>query len=116
VSETGSWQSVGTSLRSEWRSVFNTEWSGIDVGGNCPRCGVASLHHWYAADTPADVKLRGSRYVAHGRLWEWCSNCRTFEYLPDGYVPEWWRPPFDVEPSILGYEPESIEQARLAQQ
>jgi hypothetical protein len=56
--------------------------------------------------------FRGARFKGHGRLWEWCSTCRTFEHFRDGFVPEWWVEPYSVERQLLRYDPEPIESAR----
>jgi hypothetical protein len=110
----GLWQEVDLDRRPAWRRAFNDDWSGANLAAPCPVCSKNTLHRWYVVESDRAVTLRGQAFVGHGRLWEWCSNCHTYEYYPDGYVPDWWKPPYSVDPSLLRYDPGPIEQARAA--
>jgi hypothetical protein len=71
-----------------------------------------ALNRWYSVESNSPRMLNGSRYLGSGRLWEWCSTCHTFEYYPDGYVPEWWVAPYQVDAANLRYDPGPIEDRR----
>ncbi|MEU6063230.1 MULTISPECIES: hypothetical protein [Streptomyces] len=75
-------------------------------------CGVRALHRSYLLEDTGAKVFRGVSFRGRGRLWEWCSTCRTFEHCPDGCVPDWWSAPFDVSPELLRHDPGPVEEAR----
>ncbi len=98
--------------RPRWRRIFNGDTRGAEVHGACPVCGSTTLHRWYSIEQ-AVSSTRGSKvYIGRGRLWEWCSACRSFEYYPDGYVSDWWSARYSVEPAALRYDPGPVERER----
>ncbi len=106
------WLEVDDARWSAWRDLFNLRNEGLDVRGCCPVCGNESLHHWYHRRTYLDRTIRGERFTAQGPLWEWCSTCGTYAYLPDGLVPAWWQAELTVDELSLVDNPEPIERAR----
>ena len=94
--------------------ALNVGWSSADLMAQCPVCGSRTLHRWYHQEDTVAREFGGVRFKGHGRLWEWCSTCQTFEYLPDGLVPEWWTTPFNVEPRLPKSNPEPFEDVRRA--
>lgn len=112
MTDTVSWRPVSLTAREQWRSIFNRSHEVLNVTGLCPICGGATLHRWYQSDQPAARTFRGERFVAQGRLWEWCSSCHSYEYYPDGFVPAWWSAPFEVDQGQLTRVPDAIELAR----
>ncbi|MFE6287852.1 hypothetical protein [Streptomyces sp. NPDC057877] len=80
----------------------------------CPVCSAPSLHRWYHQESDRAMIRGGRRYLGHGRLWEWCSTCRTFEHYPDALVPDWWVAPYEVAAEELRYDPGPIEKARMS--
>lgn len=112
MNERERWKGADAESYSAWRRTFNASFTGPDVQGPCPVCGSETLHRWYAQDDSNEKVLLGERFKGRGRLWEWCSTCRTFEHFRDGYVPEWWVEPYGVERDRLRYDPEPIEEAR----
>ncbi|MRH86170.1 hypothetical protein GFY24_01600 [Nocardia sp. SYP-A9097] len=114
VVEISEWRPVPSELYAEWREVFNRDWSGAEVESACPVCESKTLRRWYALDEDTAMVLRGVEFSGQGRLWEWCSSCQVYETFPDGYVPGWWSPPYQVDDSALGHDPHAIECARLS--
>lgn len=114
MSAWSSWHETDAEQHGPWRAAFNREPVGPAPAGPCPVCGVPSLHRWYVLDDDDARVLRGARYLGHGRLWEWCATCRTYEHYRDGFVPEWWKAPFAVDPELLRYDPGPVEEARQA--
>lgn len=114
MSEEPTWHEVDLERRTAWRRIFNDDWHNDAPEAACPVCSKSTLHRYYVVESSRVVTLRGESFVGHGRLWEWCSSCRTFEYYPDGYVPAWWDAPYTVDPSLLRYDPDPIETARFA--
>jgi hypothetical protein len=112
MSDVVRWTEVAAEVRSTWRHVFNHDQNGPDLVAPCPVCSNLTLHRWYFLERNAPKELRGSQYLGPGRLWEWCSTCRSFEYYPDGYLPAWWVATYDVSPDLLTYDPAPIEAAR----
>lgn len=108
------WHEVDDHLRPAWRRVFNENPGVSDLAPACPLCTHPTLHRWYRLEKERPGVLGGVTYKGPGRLWEWCSRCRNFEYYPDGHVPEWWAPPFDVADELLRYDPGPLETARSA--
>lgn len=112
MNERTPWREADAESYTAWRRIFNAGWTGSDVPDPCPVCGSRTLHQWYMQDDTDAKVLRGVRYKGRGRLWEWCSTCRTFEHYRDGFVPVWWMEPYHVEPGHLRYDPGPIEAAR----
>ncbi|MEV0991747.1 L,D-transpeptidase [Streptomyces sp. NPDC049949] len=106
------WRETDTGIHSVWRKVFNADWSSSEVDGPCPVCSAPTLHRWYWLESEGGAIVGGRTYLGRGRLWEWCSTCCTFEYYPDGYVPDWWTAPYSVDADRLQYDPEPIENSR----
>jgi hypothetical protein len=106
------WREVDLERRLTWRRIFNADWQNDAPTVACPVCSQPTLHRWYIAESDRAVNLRGQSFVGHGRLWEWCSTCRTYEYYPDGYVPDWWEAPYAVDAALLCSDPSPIEAAR----
>ncbi len=111
MNDSTEWQEVLES-RPEWRRTFNEDSDSADLVGPCPVCGSRTLHRWYLLEDREAKVLRGLHFKGRGRLWEWCSTCRTFEHYRDGFVPDWWTAPFDVAPDRLRYDPGPIEEVR----
>jgi hypothetical protein len=107
-----SWTEIGLASRPHWRRIFNVRPNVADLPDACPVCGVAALHRWYLLENTRGVVLNGRQYLGQGMLWEWCSSCGSFEHYPDGYVPDWWNSPYDVDPLLVRYDPGPIEDAR----
>ncbi|MBW8798102.1 MAG: hypothetical protein JF597_32300 [Streptomyces sp.] len=114
MNEPTAWRETDSEEHPVWRKVFNEDWTGSDLVGPCPVCGARALHRWYLLEDNEAKVFRGIRFSGRGRLWEWCSVCRTFEHYPDGHVPEWWISPYDVQPESLRYDPAPVEEARMA--
>lgn len=112
MSESHSWQETDADTHPMWRQVFNRDWQGPDLSEDCPVCKQKALHRWYIQEDQAARVLRGVQFAGRGRLWEWCSACRTFEHYPDGFVPEWWASPYSVPVNELRYDPGPIEEHR----
>ncbi|WP_157978441.1 MULTISPECIES: hypothetical protein [Nocardia] len=112
VNEQAKWRENGDETYTQWRRRFNASWNSAEVPGSCPVCGSATLHRWYVQEDSDATVLHGVLYKGRGRLWEWCSTCRTFEHLMDGFVPAWWVDPYPVAPESLRYDPGPIEAAR----
>ncbi|WP_157171939.1 hypothetical protein [Nocardia higoensis] len=106
------WHPIKEEFYKPWRRVFNNDWNGADIEGICLICGSHSLRRWYKLDEKLPKRLRGVSFAGPGRLWEWCSNCYTFETFLNGYVPNWWEEPYSVDECELRYDPGSIEKAR----
>ncbi len=114
MSEPAKWRGASAEAYQAWRRAFNEDWSGPDLEAPCPVCSSRTLHRWYIQESTDSRVFEGVPFKGHGRLWEWCSTCQTCEYLPDGFVPEWWKAPFTVEPHVLRSDPGPIEEARRA--
>lgn len=106
------WQETDAELHPIWREVFNHEPVGADLESPCPACHNRTLHRWFHLDFAKPKTVLGVAYAGHGRGWEWCSHCLTFEHYMDGFVPIWWREPYVVDPGALAYHPGAIEEAR----
>jgi len=111
MNEASIWKEV-LERRPQWRRTFNGEPSVPDLAGPCPVCNAQTLHRWYLQENVHEKVFGGILYKGRGRLWEWCSTCRTYEHYRDGFVPQWWTAPFDVDPNDLRYDPGPIEDAR----
>lgn len=108
------WRAVPNSIEREWRRLFNAAAAGgMEVPGACPLCNAHALNQWYVLDAVSPRSIRGIEYAGTGRLWEWCSSCFIYEALPDGFVPVWWKPPFDLELPRVFMTPDRIEEARI---
>ncbi|MFE2418645.1 hypothetical protein [Streptomyces hokutonensis] len=114
MSTSTAWRETDSAQHPAWRQVFNEDWAGPDPDSSCPVCGARALHRWYLLEDSEAKVFRGVPFRGRGRLWEWCSVCRTFEHYPDGHVPEWWIPPYGVAPEALRHDPGPIEEARTA--
>lgn len=113
VTEAFAWQFVPNDLWSSWRKIFNPSCKGMLVDGECPVCGVPALLRWYAVESgKPGLMANGEPHLGYGRLWEWCSNCFSYEYIPDNRVPAWWQPPFDIDPATIGVTPQIVEEVR----
>ncbi|MFF4370176.1 hypothetical protein [Streptomyces sp. NPDC001594] len=108
----GTWHETDGELHPSWRKAFNEEPVGADLTSPCPSCGRQTLHRWFRLDFAKPKTILGVDYSGHGRAWEWCSHCRTFEHYMDGFVPVWWDEPYSVSSDALTYHPEAIEEAR----
>lgn len=106
------WWEIDKAAYKEWRRIFNEDWSGSRVSSPCPVCSMRTLYRWYFLESRESKVLRGRSFTGRGKLWEWCSTCRSFEHYPDGYVPDWWATPYEVDPSVLRRDPGPIEEAR----
>jgi hypothetical protein len=73
-----------------------------------------ALHRWYQIGHPIDQLIDGRKFIATGALWEWCSNCRSFEHS-SGLVPDWWSCDLEVDDKKLTALPTPIEAAIEAQ-
>lgn len=105
---------VQIEILSAWRKTFNADWKSAEVPGEFPVCLHSTLHRWYLTKGNNAKTLRGQSSIGQGRLWEWCSTCRTYAHYPDGLVPDWWIPPYDVDVNHLQYSPAPIEEARTS--
>ena len=112
MSEPHRWHEPDSDVHSIWRRVFNRDWEGADLSESCPVCNQRTLHRWYHQEDNDARTFRGVEFSGRGRLWEWCSTCRTFEYYPDGFVPTWWEPSHEVDASELGHNPDFLERFR----
>lgn len=115
MSKVSDWFEVDQASWRDWRKTFNDA-RGPNLEANCPICfRHGSLHLYYSIEAISERTVNGVRYLGPGARWEWCSNCRTYAYLPDGLVPSWWRADFAVE-EMLNYYPDPnpgpIEEAR----
>jgi hypothetical protein len=107
------WQFIPDDRWSRWRQTFNKSLGGMAIDGGCPICEKPCLLRWYAVEFgEPGVMANGEPHIGHGRLWECCSNCLSYEYIPDNLVPAWWQPPFDVEPASIGVTHQVIEEIR----
>ena len=100
-------------LIADWRAAFEAAWQGregLSISVPCPVCGAMALHQWYQVGRPIERLVAGRRFVAEGGLWQWCSNCGSYEHS-SALVPEWWSCDLPVDKSKLTAEPEALEQA-----
>jgi hypothetical protein len=107
---TKSWASIPPESQKRWHEVFAASQVGSEVAGACPVCGEHQLHRYYQVGRPVQRESGGQRFVAMGGLWEWCSNCRTYEHA-SALVPEWWRPDLQVDEHQLTAHPDAPEAA-----
>lgn len=108
------WAGVPGKHQTEWQLIFEESRESLDLSAPCPICGVAALHRWYQIGEPIDRVIEGRKFVATGGLWEWCSNCHSFEHY-SGLVPDWWSCDLEVDVKELTAIPIAIEEARKAQ-
>ena len=106
------WSEVSSDQHELWRRTFNAEPDVEDLSAGCPLCAEPALHRWYHLDGQDEVHLSGRRYLGHGRLWEWCAACGSFEYFGDGFVPDWWRSDLVVADELLTWSPMAVEESR----
>jgi hypothetical protein len=86
----------------------------VNLQCSCPVCGAYTLHRWYHAEKSIEPRvLLGVAFSALGRLYEWCSSCRSFETFVDALVPQRWNSDLVVLEEFLCYEPGPIEEARI---
>jgi len=107
------WTSVPDAKRSRWNELFATSPHGcVDVAGACPVCGEAQLHRHYQLGRSLARVIDGEYYISEGRVWEWCSGCRTYEH-GTALVPLWWNYylHLDIEPDQLTATPDALEEA-----
>ncbi|GLW71433.1 hypothetical protein Kpho02_37320 [Kitasatospora phosalacinea] len=77
-----------------WRSVCNAmlEEQVVTLEGGCPVCGTGRLQLAFTIDGPERRWVeRGVAMCGTGRYWEWCEQCRSYEYYCRSSVPEWAR-------------------------
>ena len=108
------WLTVGPEHYVAWRKAYSLSPSSASPLVPCPVCGHRELFRYYVLDEHEPRVFQGVQFEGRGRLWEWCASCRTFEYLPDGYVPKAWAPWLNVASEALRTDPTPIEQARIA--
>jgi hypothetical protein len=104
------WEDVPDEYFSEWMAIFYASQEGINLSSPCPVCGHKKLHCYYHPTRIAERISDGRKYVAHGDLWQWCSNCRKYVHA-SAFVPEWWSSNLKINLSELRHDPEAIEKA-----
>jgi hypothetical protein len=104
------WHQVPYEHLASWQDVFQASREMVDLSAPCPICGAPALHRWYLVGHPHEFVYEGTKYVAHGALWEWCSSCGSFVHCSSS-VPEWWSSDLEVDTSKLTYVPDALEEA-----
>ncbi|MEY9905176.1 hypothetical protein ABIA35_001392 [Catenulispora sp. MAP12-49] len=112
MTKAADWHEVDRDHHSAFQRVFNAHPGVSDVAADCPVCSHATLHRFYLVEMERPKVILGETYKGPGRLWQWCSTCKSFGYYPDGWVPEWWTSPYEVDKESLRYDPGPIEEAR----
>jgi hypothetical protein len=107
---TAPWTSIPEAALDRWRHAFSTPSAGVDVEALCPICGERQLHRYYQVGARLPAAASGSSFVARGALWEWCSNCRTYEHA-SALVPTWWQGDLSVDVGALTALPDALESA-----
>lgn len=104
------WTSIPEAARERWRQTFSIPGTGVDLNDPCPVCGERQLHRYYQVGPRLPVTAPLSQFVARGALWEWCSNCRSYEHAT-ALVPGWWQPDIVVDEGALTALPDALEAA-----
>ena len=105
------WDDVPDERLAAWRLIFGESRESLNLSSTCPVCGKTALHRWYMVGRPVDYSASGTRFVARGALWEWCSACGSFQHY-SALVPEWWESDLVVDTGAIRITPDPIEQAR----
>jgi len=104
------WKSVPEGALDRWRQAFAAPSPGVDLDLPCPVCGERQLHRYYQVGPRIPPTVPASQFVARGALWEWCSNCRSYEHA-SALVPAWWHAELPVESGALTAQPDALEEA-----
>ena len=95
------------------KRIYNETQESFNLSVPCPVCGMVSLHHWHQIGATIDRVFEGQKFIANSALWQWCSNCHSFEHY-SSFVPDWWACDLKVDVDKLTTLPIAIEEARLA--
>lgn len=114
MSQRKDWCGVPLDYLQEWDRIFIASKDSLNLSAPCPICKAVALHRWYQVGQPKLQTVGGNTFVATGGLWEWCSNCCSFEHL-SALVPEWWACDLKVDEAKLTAKPTAIEEAMKAQ-
>ena len=104
------WKSIPLEEIPRWRAVFAASTGGLSVQGSCPICSNQRLHRYYQVGPPTEQFSGGTRFVARGACWEWCSGCYTYEHY-SALVPDWWMNDLRVDETRLTAVPDALEDA-----
>ncbi|AFY94269.1 hypothetical protein [Chamaesiphon minutus] len=110
------WIGVPAEYQEQWQLIYyesHDSQESLNLSAPYPICGTVSLHHWYQVGTPIDRVFEGHKFIANGYLWQWCSNCHSFEHY-SSFVPDWWSCALEVDAEKLTAWPIAIEEARIA--
>ena len=105
------WQQVSDSEEKEWRRIFQSSREGVNLTAPCPVCGHRSLHRYYHLEKQQPHTLGRKQFIGTGSLWEWCSNCRTYDHF-SAAVPDWWSSDLSPDITNLRHHPAEVERAR----
>lgn len=111
----GDWSGVPDKYQEEWENIYYKSKESLNLSAPCPICSMVALHRWYQVGESIDRVIEGSKFIATGALWEWCSNCHSFEHYSNCFVPDWWSCDLEVDVKKLTALPIAIEEARKAQ-
>jgi hypothetical protein len=106
------WQSVPQRCQAEWQQIYQSSQESLNLSEPCPVCSAVSLHRWYQKGKNIKQVIEDREFAAHGGLWEWCSNCHSFEHY-SCLVPSWWSCNLKVDVKKLTLLPTAIEEARI---
>ena len=101
------WHDVPNEHQTAWLAIFLASQEILNVSAPCPVCGAVALHRWYQVGHPV-TDMPG--FVSRGGLWEWCSQCRSFQHF-SALVPDWWSCDLEVDTHKLTPYPTAIEDA-----
>ncbi|MEM7595629.1 MAG: hypothetical protein AAF383_29690 [Cyanobacteria bacterium P01_A01_bin.83] len=104
------WSDIPDEFLSEWTKIFYASQEGINLSSICPICEHRKLHCYYHLNRYEEKIVDGRKYIGHGSLWQWCSNCRKYVHY-SALVPEWWNDSLKVNVENLYHSPENIDKA-----
>jgi hypothetical protein len=107
------WGGVPEAYWTNWAKIYQQSQECLNISEPCPVCGSIALHRWYQTGKTIERVIEGVEFIAEGSLWEWCSNCHSFEHSRS-LVPAWWSCELEVDEQKLTALPTAIEAARQA--
>jgi hypothetical protein len=107
------WVGVPEEYWAKWTQIYQQSQECLNLSQPCPVCGAVALHRWYQVGKLIERVIEGIEFMAEGGLWEWCSNCHSFEHS-HGLVPAWWSCDLEVDEQKLTALPIALEAATQA--
>ena len=107
IDDYDNWRGVPEKFQAEWEKKFASDPYSWILESICPVCGTQSLKRYYHLDKHGESYFGKVKYIGRGSLWEWCSNCKSYEHMSVA-IPAEWNYPIIIKPECIMHDPSAF--------